>query len=177
MARHEVRLAGFGGQGVVLSGYILGKAAALYDGRSAALSQNYGPEARGGACAAEVIIDDVVDYPVMEHPGVLVLMSQEAAVRYSVDMTEETVVLVDQDLVKVGDGQKVHRIPATRLAEELGRRLVANIVMLGFVTAVTGVVGRDAIEEAIRTTVPPKTIDLNMRAFQAGYDYASGAAG
>ena len=176
MARREVRFAGFGGQGIVLAGYILGKAAALYDGKNASLSQSYGPEARGGACAAELIIDDApVDYPVLTRPEILVLMSQAAAVRYSTDITEGTIVLVDQDLVSAGEGRPVHRVPATRLAEGLGRRIVANIAMVGFVTAVTGVVGPEAVQEVIRSTVSPKTLDLNLRAFQAGFDYASRA--
>src|SRR3970040_57891 len=103
MARHEVRLAGFGGQGIILSGYILGKVAALYDGKDAVFSQSYGPEARGGACAAEVVIDDdKVDYPVLARPNILVLMSQEAAVKYSADMADDAIVLIDEDLVTAG---------------------------------------------------------------------------
>jgi 2-oxoglutarate ferredoxin oxidoreductase subunit gamma len=173
MARHEVRLAGFGGQGIVLAGYIVGKAASLYDGKGAVFSQSYGPEARGGACAAEVIIDDhAVDYPVITRPDILVLMSQEAAVKYSADKADDAVVLVDEDLVEVAAGSSVHAAPTTRIAEEMGRRLVGNIAMLGFLTGVTNVVSREAMEEAIRTTVPEKTIDLNLRAFSAGHDYA-----
>jgi 2-oxoglutarate ferredoxin oxidoreductase subunit gamma len=173
MARHEVRLAGFGGQGIVLAGYIVGKAAALYDGKDAVFSQSYGPEARGGACAAEVVIDDdKVDYPVLSRPNVLVLMSQEAAVKYSADMADDAIVLIDEDLVATGGTHTVYGAPATRIAEEMGRRLVGNIAMLGFFTGKTSVVSRAAMEEAIRTTVPEKTIDLNLRAFGAGYDYA-----
>lgn len=176
MARHEVRLAGFGGQGIILSGYILGKAAALYDGKDAVFSQSYGPEARGGACAAEVVIDDdAVDYPVLTHPDILVLMSQEAAVKYSADMADDAVVLIDDDLVTAGAGRTVLGAPTTRIAEEMGRRLVGNIAMLGFLTGATSVVSRGAMEEAIRTTVPPKTIDLNLRAFGAGFDYGQRA--
>ncbi len=177
MARHEVRLAGFGGQGIVLAGYILGKAASLYDKKDAVFSQSYGPEARGGACAAEVIIDDEkVDYPVLSRPDILVLMSQEAAVKYSVDKADDAVVLIDRDLVQAGTNQGARGAPFTGIAEELGRRMVANIAMLGFLTGATHVVGVEAMEEAIRTTVPEKTIDLNLRAFRAGYDYAAGAA-
>jgi len=173
MPRHEVRLAGFGGQGIILSGFILGKAAALYDGKDAVFSQSYGPEARGGACAAEVIVDDdAVDYPVLSQPDILVLMSQEAAIRYSADKADNAIVLIDQDLVTSGMGDNVHAAPLTRMAEGLGRKLVANITMLGFLTGVTGVVSREAMEEAIRTTVPQKTIDLNLRAFAAGFDCA-----
>lgn len=176
MGRHEVRLAGFGGQGIVLSGYILGKAAALYDGKDAVFSQSYGPEARGGACAAEVVIDDdTVDYPVLTRPDILVLMSQEAAVKYSADMADDATVLIDEDLVSAGTGKRTYGAPTTRIAEDLGRRLVGNIAMLGFLTGATSVVSRGAMEEAIRTTVPPKTIDLNLRAFGAGFDYGQRA--
>lgn len=172
MVRHEVRLAGFGGQGIIMSGYILGKAAALYDGKDAVFSQSYGPEARGGACAAEVVIDDdQVDYPVLTRPDILVLMSQEAAQKYSADMADDAIVLIDEDLVTTGQGKVVRGAPTTRIAEDMGRRIVANIAMLGFLTGATGVVSRGAMEEAIRSTVPEKTIPLNMNAFNAGFEY------
>ena len=176
MARREVRLAGFGGQGIVLAGYILGKSAALYDGKDAVFSQSYGPEARGGACAAEVIIDDdAVDYPVLTCPDVLVVMSQEAGVKYASDVADGTTVLVDTDLVRLDTSRPLLDAPFTGIAEQLGRRMVANIAMLGFLTAVTNLVSVEAMEEAIRTTVPEKTIDLNLRAFRAGYESRVGA--
>jgi 2-oxoglutarate ferredoxin oxidoreductase subunit gamma len=173
VSRREVRLAGFGGQGIVMAGFILGKAAALHDGKHASFSQSYGPEARGGACAAEVIIDDEpVDYPVLSRPNILVIMSQEAAAKYSSDMADDAIVLVDEDLVHGGIDKEVHGAPLTRMAEGLGRKIVANITMLGFLTGVTGVVAKEAMEEAIKTSVPEKTIPLNLKAFQAGFDYA-----
>ncbi len=172
MVRHEVRLAGFGGQGIIMSGYILGKAAALYDGKDAVFSQSYGPEARGGACAAEVVIDgDQVDYPVLTRPDILVLMSQEAAQKYSADMADDAIVLIDEDLVTTGTGKTVRGAPTTRIAEDMGRRIVANIAMLGFLTGATSVVSRRAMEEAIKSTVPEKTIPLNLNAFNAGFEY------
>jgi len=174
MARYEVRLAGFGGQGIVLAGYILGKAASLYDKKDAVFSQSYGPEARGGACAAEVIIDDdKVDYPVLSRPDILVLMSQEAAIKYSADKADNAIVLTDSDLVSAGTNQGAQSAPFTGIAEDLGRRMVANIAMLGFLTGVTHIVGAEAMEEAIRTTVPEKTIDLNLRAFRSGHEHAA----
>lgn len=177
MSRREVRLAGFGGQGIVLAGYILGKAAALYDGKDAVFSQSYGPEARGGACAAEVIIDDGgVDYPVLTTPDILVVMSQEAGTKYAADVNDGTTILVDTDLVRLDTSRETFDAPFTGIAEGLGRRMVANIAMLGFLTAVTSVVSVEAMEEAIRTTVPEKTIDLNLRAFRAGYESKVGAA-
>lgn len=172
MARHEVRLAGFGGQGIIMSGYILGKAAALYDGKDAVFSQSYGPEARGGACAAEVVIDDdTVDYPVLQHPDIVVLMSQEAALKYSGDLAENAKILIDEDLVPADLVPGCSGAPTTRIAEDLGRRIVANIAMLGFLTGATNVVSRAAMEEAIKSSVPEKTIPLNMNAFNAGFEY------
>ena len=172
MARHEVRLAGFGGQGIIMSGYILGKAAALYDGKDAVFSQSYGPEARGGACAAEVVIDDdAVDYPVLTRPDILVLMSQEAALKYSADRSDDCVVLIDQDLVPADAVAGSKGAPTTKIAEDMGRRIVANIAMLGFLTGATGVVSRGAMEEAIKSSVPEKTIPLNMNAFSAGFEH------
>lgn len=177
MGRHEVRLAGFGGQGIVLSGYILGKAAALYDGKDAVFSQSYGPEARGGACAAEVVIDDeTVDYPMLLRPDVLVLMSQEAAAKYSGDLADDATVLIDEGLVEPDASRPAHGAPLTSIAEGLGRKVVANIAMLGFLTGATGLVSRAAMEEAIRTTVPAKTIDLNLQAFDKGFEYGERVA-
>lgn len=171
--RQEVRLGGFGGQGIVLAGYILGKAAALYDGKEAVLTQSYGPEARGGACAAELIIgDEPIDYPMVTSPELLVLMSQEAFSKYGSAAAEGAQLIVDTDLVE-GAKEKdwVRDIPATRLAEELGNRMVANVIMLGYLSATTGVVSREALEESVRTTVRPALADLNVKAFNAGYEY------
>jgi len=176
--RQEIRLAGFGGQGIVLAGYILGKAAALYDGKEAILTQSYGPEARGGACAAELIIsDEPIDYPQLSQPDFVVCMSQEAFTRYGVAIAEGAQLITDSDLVESSSRKGwLRSIPATRLAEELGSRIVANMVMLGFFCAVTGVVSRPALEEAIRTSVPARTIDLNLQAFGRGFEYAEARA-
>lgn len=178
--RREVRLAGFGGQGIILSGYIVGKAATLYGGQHAVLTQSYGPEARGGACSAEVVIDDApVDYPLVGRPDCLVVLSHEAYTRFRGDLIQGGLLLVDTSMdasiAGVEAGRRdaaVHGIPATDIAERLGRRIVANIVMLGFWTAVVGYVSRAAMEEAVRTSVPPRTVDLNLAAFRAGYEYA-----
>jgi 2-oxoglutarate ferredoxin oxidoreductase subunit gamma len=178
--RQEIRLAGFGGQGIVLAGYILGKAAALYSGREAVLTQSYGPEARGGACAAELVIsDEPIDYPLVTRPDLLVCMSQEAFSKYGSAVAEGAQLIVDTDLVESATRKEwLRHVPATRLAEELGSRIVANMVMLGFLCAATGVVSREALEEAIRTTVRPHTVDLNLRAFARGYEHAlTGAKG
>ncbi len=173
--RHEVRLAGFGGQGIILAGYVLGKAAALYDGKNAIFTQSYGPEARGGACAAELVIsDEPIDYPLISQPNLLVCMSQEAFSKYGAAAAEGAQLIVDSDLVESATRKGwLRHIPATRLAGELGNRIVANMVMLGFFGAATGIVGREALEEAIRTTVRPATLDLNLRAFARGFEHVA----
>ena len=169
--RQEVRFAGFGGQGIILAGYIVGKAAALYDGKEAILTQSYGPEARGGACSAEVVLDDgPIDYPMLTNPSVIVLMSQEAHQKYGTDIEPATNVLIESDLVEDAP-EEWPRIPATRLAEELGARICANIVMLGFLTGVTRLLSHDAMEEAISTSVPTRTVELNLRAYAKGYEH------
>jgi 2-oxoglutarate ferredoxin oxidoreductase subunit gamma len=130
--RLEVRLSGFGGQGIIRSGEIVGKAAAIYDGRYATFTQSYGPESRGGACAAQVAIaDDPVElsYPHVIDPSILVLMSQGAYNRYIADFRRDGLLIVDEGLVELdgrAEGLRVLKIPATRLAEELGRRIGAQ---------------------------------------------------
>jgi 2-oxoglutarate ferredoxin oxidoreductase subunit gamma len=178
MSRREVRFSGFGGQGIVLAGKILGKAAAIHDSKYATFTQSYGPEARGGACAAEVIINDQpIHHPHIVDPEVLVVMSQGAYNRYVPTFRQDGLLIIDTDLVKLdeqaGDRQ-VLSIPATRIAEEVGRKVVANIVMLGFVAAVTDLVSVDAMRDAALASIPKKTIELNTRAFAAGLEYGKG---
>jgi len=174
----RVRFAGFGGQGVVLSGFILGRAACLHAGKNAAMTQNYGPESRGGACSADVVVEDKeIAMPVFDQPDVLILLSQEAANKNSAWISGAKLVLVDEDLVHLeGEDPKVQKAPFTRMATTLGRRIVANIVMLGTLTARARLVPPEAMEEAIRNTVPPKTIDLNLKAFRAGLAVPEAAA-
>lgn len=179
MSRAEIRLTGFGGQGIILSGYIIGKAAAIHDKKQATFTQSYGPESRGGACSAQVIIsDEPVSYPHLIDPSILVVMSQEAYNKYAPTLRDGGLLIVDEDLVETGDlagDVRLLSVPATRLAEELGRKIVANTVMLGFLAAVTDVVSVEAMREAVRTSVPKGTEELNLRAFGKGYEYARAA--
>jgi 2-oxoglutarate ferredoxin oxidoreductase subunit beta len=172
----EVRLGGFGGQGIILSGKIVGKAAALHDRREVTLTQSYGPESRGGACSTALLISDsAIPYPHVAHPSVMVAMSQEAYTTYRGQLTEGGVLLIDADLVEPDPtaGQQAIPIPATRIAEqELGRRIVANIVMLGALTALTEVASKEGMRQAVLDSVPKGTEELNMKAFQMGYEYA-----
>ncbi len=171
--RKEIKIAGFGGQGVGLAGFILGKALTLYDGKDAVMTQSYGPEARGGASSANIVVaDEPIDYPFVQQPDILVALSQEAYDKFHPTVKKNAMILIDEDLVNGSDQGDFYRIPCTKLAEDLGRRIVANVVMLGYFTSVAGVVSRTAMEEAIADSVKPKTIPLNMRAFEAGYQYA-----
>ena len=173
--RCEVRLGGYGGQGIVLAGQLLGKAVSIYDGKEAVFTQSYGPEARGGASSADVLIsDEPVDYPLVTRPDFLVVMFQEAYERYRPEMADGGLLVIDSGLVRPWSGEEAYReIPATKIAEELGKKIVANVVMLGFFTAVSGLVRREAVEEAIRSTLPSRLVELNLCAFDAGYTYAA----
>ena len=179
--KRQVRLAGFGGQGIVLAGLILGKAVALFEGSNAVMTQSYGPEARGGACSADVVISSSrINYPRVTLPDVLALMSEEAARTYGSKTAKNAILLINEDLVKTiapRAGTEVFRVPATGIAESLGRVIVANIVMLGFLTATTGVVGCESMKKAILASIPKGTEELNLAAFRAGYDHGLSVAG
>jgi 2-oxoglutarate ferredoxin oxidoreductase subunit gamma len=174
--KQEIRLAGFGGQGIVLSGHILGKAATLFDGKNAVFTQSYGPEARGGSCSADVVIStDAVHYPKVGKPHVLVIMSQGALATYGGAIQPGGILIIDSDLVKMDqdpEGITVYRVPSTRMAEDLGRRIVANIVMLGAVAGLGGVVSYESMRKSVLSSIPPGTEELNMAAFDKGHEYA-----
>jgi 2-oxoglutarate ferredoxin oxidoreductase subunit gamma len=171
--RKEIRIAGFGGQGIVLSGFILGQAA-LLDGNNAIQSQSYGPEARGGSAKSEVIIsDEKIDYPRVREADVFVAMSQEAYDKLHVDLKKKGIVMIDKDLVEA-KGKGIKAIPFTATADKLGKKIVANVVMLGALTAMTEVVSKDSITKAIKANVPKKAIDINMKAFETGYELGGG---
>jgi len=171
----EIRLAGFGGQGVILSAIVLGKAASIYQNGFATMTQSFGPEARGGACSAQLILSDSpVLYPYVSRPDILVVTSQEAYTRFVPELKEGGILLVEQDLVRVDDlnaGTKVYSVPATRMAEELGKRMVQNSVMVGFFTAVTKLLEPDAVRKSVADSVPSSFRELNLKAFEQGFEY------
>jgi len=174
--RTEVRLGGFGGQGIVLAGTLLGKAASLYDGKEAIFTQSYGPEARGGASRADVIVArEPVDYPYVVRPDVLAVLFQEAYTKFSPDLRTGGLLIVERDLVTPTGASGAIALPAMNIAEQLGARIVANVVLLGYIVKCTGLVSRDAVVQAIRDTVKPATVDLNLEAFSAGFNYAGTA--
>lgn len=168
--RTEILLAGFGGQGIVLAATILGRSVAIHEGRHAVQIQSYGPEARGGACSASVVLsDEPVDYPYVRRPDVVVLMSRAASEKYGPMAGPRTVVLYEEDLVpRPSAGGGVHAIPATRIATALGSRMAANVVMLGFLAGRTGAVDPEALKRAVLEAVPAKYHALNEKAFLAG---------
>ena len=158
----------------MLSGNIIGKAASIYDNAFASLTQSYGPESRGGSCRAEVIISDVpVDYPYVVSPQVQIILSQEAYTEYGQNAPPDTLVIVDADLVKVDPSQnpKPLCIPASRMAQEIGRIVVANIIMLGFLVAISDMVSLESLKKSILDSIPQGTESFNMKAFELGYNY------
>lgn len=175
MAKTEIRVSGFGGQGVILLGYLIGKAAALNAGKNATLNQAFGPEARGSACSAQVIVDeDKILYPYLTKPDILICMSQEAYTKFEPELKNDGLLLIDEDLVKEPKQRgkiKMYRVPATRLAEELGRKIVLNIVMLGFFTAISNLIDHDAVRKTVADSVPKGTEELNLKAFDSGYEF------
>lgn len=180
MSRWEVQIAGFGGQGIILAGYLLGKAASVYDGRHATMVQSYGPEARGSACASQVVIaDEPIYYPYVTEPDVLIAMSQEAYTKFAARVKPGGLLLIERDLVAleafdpVRSGAlavRLHALSATKIAEELGHRIVANIVMLGFLCALVPIVSPSAMKEALLSSLPKSAIEWNLMAFDAGYE-------
>lgn len=169
----EIIVTGFGGQGIVLAGSILGKAAALGDKKESTLVQSYGPESRGGACSAQVVISDkMIHYPYIRQPDVLVCMSQSGYEKYIGQIKKESILIIDQDLVKPQNSdQDMFAIPATRLAEELGRKMMANIIMIGFFTAITKIISLEAAKDTVAKSVPKGTEEQNIAAFTKGFDY------
>jgi 2-oxoglutarate ferredoxin oxidoreductase subunit gamma len=171
--RKEIRISGFGGQGVVLAGYIMGKALSLYQDLEAVMTQSYGPEARGGASSANIVVADrPIDYPFIQKADVLVALSQEGYTRFRPEALEDALVLIDENLVNPLPEDPVREVPATSIAEVLGRRIVANMVMLGFVASNLDLIDRDALVKSIETSVRKDTITLNLQAFESGYEYS-----
>jgi 2-oxoglutarate ferredoxin oxidoreductase subunit gamma len=171
----EIRFSGFGGQGIIRLGLITGKAVSLFDNKYATMTQSFGPEARGSACSSQVVISPGrVLYPYITKPEILVSMSQEAYDKYEPELREDGLLIIDSDLVKTHAPRgriKLFTVTSTRLAEELGNRIFANLVMLGFFTAISKVVSAEAIKKALPGLVPSRFMDINIKAFERGYSY------
>lgn len=171
----EIRICGYGGQGVILSAMIIGKASAIYEDKHSVLTQAFGPEARGSSCSAQVIISEKqILYPYVVNTDYLIAMSQDGFNKFLPEFKKNTgVILYENELVKIkNDDIKAYGIPSTRIAEkELGKTMFSNIVMVGFFTNITNLVKYENVKEAIRTTVPEKTIDINLKALELGYNF------
>jgi len=169
--RKEIRLAGEGGQGMILAGIILAEAAAIYDNKNATQTQSYGPEARGGASKAEVVIDQgEIDHPEVILADVLVAMSQEACDKYAGNLKKDGILIVDQERVGRVPSNRAIKVPITRLAQESsGKSITANVVALGVLVGLTGVVSRQAITQAVAARAPKGTEDMNQAALSAGF--------
>ena len=171
----DIRFSGFGGQGIVRMGLISGKALSIYDNKHATMTQSFGPEARGGACSSQLVVSDSrVLYPYIIAPEILISMSQEAYEKYEPDLHKNGMLIIDKDLVNLKPARgkiKVYAIPATRFAEEMGNRIIANLVMIGFFTAVSKIASPDSTKKALPGLVPKRFLDLNIKAFDKGYNY------
>jgi 2-oxoglutarate ferredoxin oxidoreductase subunit gamma len=171
----DIRFSGLGGQGVVRCGLITGKALSLFDNKHATMTQSFGPEARGSACSSQLVVsEDRVLYPYITSPQILVSMSQEAYEKYAPNLIKNGTLIIDKDLVKITaprDDVKTYAIPSTRFAESLGNRIIANLVMLGFFTSITKIVSAEAMKKALPGLVPDRFLELNIKAFNKGYEY------
>lgn len=169
----QIIITGFGGQGVVLAGRILGQAAAIGDKRESTLVQSYGPESRGGACSAQVIVADAfIHFPYITTPDILVCMSQSGYEKYCGQIRPDGILIIDSDLVRPSDVAHCFGIPCTRFAEEMGLKMAANIILIGFVTAITGIVSLEAARKTVVESVPKGTEEKNLKAFDRGWEYA-----
>jgi 2-oxoglutarate ferredoxin oxidoreductase subunit gamma len=172
MKHIEIRLGGLGGQGIITAAVIIGEAATIHDGKEAVQTASYGPESRGSACKAEVIIsDDPIDYPLVSSPDILVSLSNDAFHKHIPDLQEGGIAIIDSDLVKAGkikQGIALYRVPAATTAHQvLNNPVVTNVVMLGAFTAITNAVTPEAMRKAIANAFP-RFKELNFRAFDEG---------
>ncbi|MEA3339600.1 MAG: 2-oxoacid:acceptor oxidoreductase family protein [Chloroflexota bacterium] len=173
MERYEVRLAGTGGQGAILAGILLAEAA-IRDGKNVVQSQSYGPEARGGASRSEVVIsDDAILYPKVLQPNVTLCMSQEACDKYGGQMGKDGLLILDDCHVGRAPTTQAVRMPMTTTAQEVaGRKIVANVVGLGVLVGLTGIVSRESLEAAVKERAPQGTEEINLKALAAGFEAA-----
>lgn len=170
--KREIRICGFGGQGVILAGFIIGKAACVFFDYNAVQSQSYGPEARGGAARSEVIIsDEKIGYPRPTGVDLFVAMAQEAFDTYRGDLHDETVIIIDPDLVIRHDiGRPLYKVQAQKIAQDLGNKIVTNIAMVGAITGIYDLLPPEAVKKAVIDSVPKRFTDLNINAFEKGFE-------
>lgn len=171
MERHEILISGSGGQGVVLGGIILAEAAAIYEDGYATHNQSYGPEARGGASRSEVIISKKpIHFPEVEEPDVLVALTQEAASKFAAQVKPGGTLIIDARVKAIprSDKIKTYVVPICDTAEKIRGEIVTNMVTLGALAAITGLVGKEALKKAVLARVPRGTEEINLKALAAG---------
>jgi 2-oxoglutarate ferredoxin oxidoreductase subunit gamma len=180
MSKNDIRICGLGGQGVILSGMIIGKAAAIFEDRYATLVQAFGPEARGSEVAAQVMVSDApIPYPYIRTSDIMMAFSQGAYDKFVGEMKKGATLVYEEELVlpdeKLPEGVKTFGIPGTRIAEEeMGRRIVFNMVMCGFFASVAQIIHHEAMRKAVADSVPSGTESFNLEAFNLGYEYGLG---
>jgi 2-oxoglutarate ferredoxin oxidoreductase subunit gamma len=173
----EIRVAGYGGQGVITAGYVLANAGTVYDGLHGLMTQSYGPEARGGSCRADVILSgEPIDYPKVSYADFLVALSLDAYDSFKDSVRPGGAIIYEESMVDVGLGERVpgvmyYPVPSLEAARELGNPLAANMVMLGAVQALTGAVSLGSLKEAVRDRFP-RFSDVNLRAIDLGVELA-----
>ncbi|MBA7567969.1 2-oxoacid:ferredoxin oxidoreductase subunit gamma [Candidatus Atribacteria bacterium 1244-E10-H5-B2] len=176
--RIEMCLSGSGGQGLILAGIILAEAAGIYDGKEAVQTQSYGPEARGGASRSEVIIsNDSIDYPKVINADILLALTQSACDKYVKNLSKDGILVADSTLIKEVPTilNKIYLFPIAETAQKKFRtKLVTNIISLGIIVGLTGVVSREAIQKAVGSKVPVKVKEVNKKALLLGLDIAKG---
>jgi 2-oxoglutarate ferredoxin oxidoreductase subunit gamma len=175
MSEVEIQIGGFGGQGVILAGMTIGRGLSLHDNYHVSLTQSFGPEARGSACSVQLVVSrEPVLYPYLKNPDILVVLSQEAYRLFVPKMKPDGLLIIEEDLVlpdQLPAGVRLFRVPATRLAEDLKRKMVMNMVVVGFFTAVADLLSPEAARRAVIESVPRGTDALNLAAFEKGYTH------
>lgn len=177
MSKQDIRICGLGGQGVIMAGMIIGKAASIFEDRFATLVQSFGPEARGSECSAQVMVsDETIAFPYIRNSDVFVALSQSAYDKFVEEMKPGAFLIYESEMVspdeRLPEGVKKFGVPGTRIAEEeFGRRIVFNMVMLGFFTATTELLDADAMRKAVGDSVPEGTEAINLKAFERGFSY------
>lgn len=170
---HEVRLSGFGGQGIMLAGAILSEAAGIYDDKNVTQTRSYGPESRGGVSRSEIIIsDELIGYPEATKPDLVLAMTQEAADKYHKDINDNGIMIIDSSIVKniPKTSAKIFKIPLTKIATDVvGKKITANVVALGSIAAIVNWVSKGSIKKVVLLRSPKGTEKINEKAFEVGY--------
>lgn len=178
--KREIRLCGAGGQGLILAGIIIAEAS-IKEGLNSLQSQSYGPEARGGASKAEVIIsDEEIYFPKVRKPNLLLALSQKAFDKYACDLHKDAVIVVDEELKLnlVENGHRIYRLPILSTASDrIGKAMVGNIVALGALSKLLPEIGRENMLTAILARVPRGTEELNTTAFEEGEKLVAASEG